>query len=167
MLRSPYGSYVSNWGLEELSALGLTRRTPVEPESHGGGKYPCLPDSLPVGVVVELTQRKDDAMSAPQKRNPLITAFALFVSHSVVYAAPTFPASLVSYWNFDESASGTAPALDQVDSNNGTFWEALVTQPGLLARALRCSPIQSHKKSTWARAPETIFRSQRESPSRL
>ena len=27
----------------------------------------------------------------------------------------------ISYWNFDEAASGTATALDRVDSNNGTF----------------------------------------------
>ncbi len=60
-------------------------------------------------------------MSARKKQIPLITAVAFLMSHSVVYAAPIFPASLVSYWNFDESASGTAPALDQIDSNNGTF----------------------------------------------
>ena len=71
-------------------------------------------------------------MSAPQKQIPLITACAFLISHSVVYAAPTFPASLVSYWNFDESASGTAPALDQVDSNNGTFLGSASHTAGLI-----------------------------------
>jgi hypothetical protein len=47
-------------------------------------------------------------------------------------AAVPGPASLVTYINFDESASGTGIAYDQVHANNGTFTGASTRTTGLL-----------------------------------
>lgn len=42
------------------------------------------------------------------------------------------PKSLVSYWNFDESNTGTGTAIDQRDSNNGAFQGTAVRTAGLI-----------------------------------
>ncbi len=42
------------------------------------------------------------------------------------------PASLVSYWNFDESATGTGTAWDQIHANNGTFAGTATRTAGLV-----------------------------------
>lgn len=41
-------------------------------------------------------------------------------------------AGLVSYWSFDEAASGTTTALDKADSNNGTFGGTATRTAGLI-----------------------------------
>ena len=46
--------------------------------------------------------------------------------------APVGPPSLVTYVNFDESASGTGTAFDQVHANNGTFTGASSRTTGLI-----------------------------------
>lgn len=54
------------------------------------------------------------------------------MAHSTVRAQTTFPTSLVSYWNFDESSSGTGMALDLVDGNDGTFAGSATRTTGLI-----------------------------------
>ena len=53
-------------------------------------------------------------------------AVLMLTAHSVEAA------SLVSYWSFDESASGTGTALDQIDGNDGTFGGTVTRTTGLI-----------------------------------
>ena len=57
-------------------------------------------------------------------------SFPLLLIHQVAHAET--PSSLISYWNFDESNTGTATALDQIDGNDGFFGGLATRTNGLL-----------------------------------
>jgi len=58
----------------------------------------------------------------------LLIAWAL----GLLGAGSTWGAQLQSYWDFDEAASGTTVALDQVSTNNGAFQGTATRTAGLL-----------------------------------
>jgi len=60
----------------------------------------------------------------------LSTALVLMLVSSA--QAQTYPSSLVSYWDFDESNTGTTTALDQKSSNDGGFTGGATRTNGII-----------------------------------
>lgn len=62
----------------------------------------------------------------------LVISLFLLVIGRAEAQTQTFPPSLVSYWNFDESDSGDTNALDQIDINHGSLLSGVNRVEGLV-----------------------------------
>jgi len=61
-----------------------------------------------------------------------IFVFLSFVCSVISQGAPVYPSGLISYWNFDESKSGTGVALDIMKVSNSTLIGGAIRTTGIV-----------------------------------